>query len=48
VCGGLQEFHATGASPQRVSAVLKPGGTALIVDLRRDASIKDIDEEVKV
>ena len=27
--------------------VLKPGGTALIVDLRRDASIKDIDEEVK-
>ncbi len=27
--------------------VLKPGGTALIVDLRRDASIADIHEEVK-
>ena len=27
--------------------ILKPGGTALIVDLRRDASIEDIDEEVK-
>jgi ubiquinone/menaquinone biosynthesis C-methylase UbiE len=27
--------------------VLKPGGTALIVDLRRDASIEDINEEVK-
>ena len=27
--------------------VLKPGGAALIVDLRRDASIEDINEEVK-
>ena len=27
--------------------VLKPGGTALIVDLRRDASVQDIDQEVK-
>src|SRR6266496_2042038 len=27
--------------------ILKPGGTALIVDLRRDASIEDINEEVK-
>lgn len=26
--------------------VLKPGGTAMIVDLRRDASPRDIDEEV--
>ncbi len=27
--------------------VLKPGGTALIVDLRRDASMEDIKQEVK-
>ncbi len=27
--------------------VLKPSGTALIVDLRRDASVEDIDAEVK-
>jgi len=27
--------------------VLKPGGRALVVDLRRDASKEDIDEEVK-
>ena len=27
--------------------VLKPGGTAIIVDLRRDASVEDIDQEVK-
>jgi len=33
----INEFHR----------VLKPGGTGLIVDLRRDASIKDIDDEVK-
>ncbi len=33
----LNEFHR----------VLKPGGTALINDLRRDASIQDIDAEVK-
>src|SRR6266550_1967686 len=33
----LNEFHR----------VLKVGGTALIVDLRRDASIEDIDQEVK-
>jgi ubiquinone/menaquinone biosynthesis C-methylase UbiE len=33
----LNEFHR----------VLKPHGTALIVDLRRDASNKDISEEVK-
>ncbi len=29
------------------SRVLKPGGTAMIVDLRRDASIEDLNQEVK-
>ncbi len=43
----FKNFTQPVAAIEEFCRVLKPGGTALIADLRRDASPRDIDEEVE-
>ena len=43
----FKNFSEPIAALKEMQRVLRPGGTALVVDLRRDASKEGIDEEVK-
>jgi ubiquinone/menaquinone biosynthesis C-methylase UbiE len=46
-CAAFKNFTEPVQAIQEMHRVLKPGGTALIVDLRRDASPDEIASEIK-